>query len=353
MRIALVSGGTGGHIYPGIAVADELKKKFPGAEIVFLGSREGLESDLVPKAGYRIELIRARALLRKLSYKAVSAPFVSLIGLFQSYLALRRFRPQALLSTGGYASLPVVLAAKLLGVPIYLHEQNVLPGFTNRFYARWAKEVFLSFEGSKKYLPGTVTGDPVRREIVEADREAARRKFGDEAGDKVVFVMGGSQGARSINLAVVAALPKLAGPVRIVHVVGKRDAALVDAALGGAQYPFYRRADYLYNIGEMLAAADLVISRAGATAIAEFTCRGLPMVLVPFPYSAEGHQDLNARTVAEAGAAVVVSDGEFTPGKFLELAAGRDLNLAKMAAASQRLGRPDAAAGIVERMTWA
>ena len=352
MKIAIVSGGTGGHIYPGIAVAEEIKRTDPAAEIFFLGSREGLESDLVPQAGYRIELIRARALLRKLSYKALSAPFVSLIGFFQALKVLRQLRPQAVLSTGGYASLPVVLAAKILGLPIYLHEQNVLPGFTNRLCARWAREVFLSFAASRQYLRGTVTGNPVRRAIIAADREAARRQFGYVPGDRVVLVMGGSQGARSLNLAVVAALPKIAGPVKIIHVVGRRDAALVAQTLAGARYPFYHEVDYLYNISETLAAADLVISRAGATAIAEFTCRGLPMVLVPFPYSAEGHQDLNARAVAEAGAGRVVADQEFTADKFAELAAGRGLDLAQMGAAAKRLGRPDAAAKIVERMTW-
>ncbi len=352
MKIAIVSGGTGGHIYPGIAVAGELRNKFPAAEIVFIGGREGLESDVVPKAGFRIELVRARALLRKLSYKALSAPFVSLIGFFQAVIFLRKFRPQALLSTGGYASLPVVMAAKLLGIPIYLHEQNVLPGFTNRLYARWAKEVFLSFEASQRYLPGTVTGNPVRREIIEADREEARRKLGYAPGDKVVFIMGGSQGARRLNLAVAAALPKLSGAARIIHVVGNRDAELVDAELGNARYPFYRKVNYLYNIGEMLAAADLVISRAGATAIAEFTCRGLPMVLVPFPYSAEGHQELNAQAVVGAGAGIMVRDADFTPGKFSELVSGAGLDLEKMAAAARRLGRPDAAARIVERITW-
>ncbi len=352
MKIAIVSGGTGGHIYPGLAVADELARKHPDAEIIFLGSRAGLESDLVPRAGYRIELIRARALLRKLSYQAVSAPFVTLLGFVQALGLLRKLRPQAVLSTGGYASLPVVLAAKLLGIPIYLHEQNLLPGFTNRCCARWAKEVFLSFEASKKYLPGTVTGNPVRREIIAADREASRRQLGYRPDDLVVFVMGGSQGARSINLAVAAALPKLDGAAKIIHVVGKRDAALVESALGGARYPFYRKLDYLYNVGEMLAAADLAVSRAGATALAEFTCRGLPMVLVPFPYSAEGHQELNARAVAEAGAGIMVQDGEFTPERFAALVSGQGLDLAAMGAASQQLGRPDAAAKIVERMTW-
>lgn len=357
MKLAIVSGGTGGHIYPGIAVADELKRQYPSAEILFLGSAEGLESDVVPKAGYRIELIRSRALLRKVSYKSVSAPFVSLIGFFQSLVILRRFRPQAVLSTGGYASLPVVLAAKLLGLPFYLHEQNVLPGVTNRFYARWAREVFLSFAASRTYLPGTVTGNPVRREILAADRESSRKKFGYGPADRVVFIMGGSQGAKRINDVVGETVREIAESrkqkaehrdLKIVHVIGRRDwPGFKDQ---GSE--FYRPLEYLYNIGEVLAAADLVVSRAGATALAEFACRGLPMVLVPFPFSAEGHQDLNARAVEEAGAGLTIKNSEFTPERFLALISGRQLDLGKMGAAAKRLGRSDAAAKIVERMRW-
>jgi UDP-N-acetylglucosamine--N-acetylmuramyl-(pentapeptide) pyrophosphoryl-undecaprenol N-acetylglucosamine transferase len=345
MKIGIVSGGTGGHVYPGIAVADEIKRQHPAADILFLGSRAGLEKDVVPKAGYRIELIRARR----------SPSVASLIGFFQALIILRGFRPQVLLSTGGYASLPVVLAARLLSVPIYIHEQNVLPGFTNRFCARWAKEVFLSFGESQQYLRGTVTGNPVRREIIAADREESRRNLGYQSDDRVVFIMGGSQGARSINRTVIAALPALAaaaGKIKIIHVVGKRDADLALAAVRPGQYPFYRQVDYLYNVAEMLAAADLAVSRAGATALAEFTCRGLPMVLVPFPYSAEGHQDLNARAAAEAGAGILVENNEFTPEKFMALVSDTGLDLAGMSLAAKRLGRPAAAARIVDRIPW-
>jgi UDP-N-acetylglucosamine--N-acetylmuramyl-(pentapeptide) pyrophosphoryl-undecaprenol N-acetylglucosamine transferase len=344
MKIVIVSGGTGGHVYPGIAIAEAIKKNDSTAEVLFLGSREGLESDVVPKAGYRIELIRAR---RKPSV-------ASLVGFFQALNILRKFAPQALLSTGGYASLPVVLAAKILSIPIYLHEQNVLPGFTNRLCARWAQEVFLSFEGSKKYLNGSVTGNPVRQEILEADRERSRSKLGYTSDDRVVFIMGGSQGARSINQTVVAALPKLTSTagIKIMHVVGKRDADLVDAAIRSEGYPFYRKVNYLYNISERLAAADLVVSRAGATAIAEFTCRGLPMVLIPFPYSAEGHQDLNARAVAAAGAGLFVKNSEFTPEKFIALISDLKLDLKGMSLAARRMSYPEAAAKIVERIKW-
>ncbi|MBI5078606.1 UDP-N-acetylglucosamine--N-acetylmuramyl-(pentapeptide) pyrophosphoryl-undecaprenol N-acetylglucosamine transferase, partial [Candidatus Saganbacteria bacterium] len=145
MRIAIVSAGTGGHIYPGIAVAEELKRRDPQVGILFLGSKEGMEKEIISRAGFPLKLIKARALLRKISYKAISAPFVSALGFFQALRILRTFAPDALFSTGGYASLPVVLAAKVCSIPIYLHEQNVLPGFTNKICRRWARKTFLSF----------------------------------------------------------------------------------------------------------------------------------------------------------------------------------------------------------------
>lgn len=344
LKITIVAGGTGGHIYPGIAIAEEIRARFPQAEILFLGSTEGLEQELVARAGFDIRLIRARALLRKLSYKALTAPFVSAWGFFQALGILRSFRPQALVSTGGYASLAAAVAARLLGIPVYVHEQNVLPGVTNKLCFRLARLVFLSFDESLAYHSGQVVGNPVRREILLADREAARKKLGLAAGKKLLLIMGGSQGARSINRAVTAALPRLGGDDWvIIHSIGARDFAPGD--LPG--YPFYRPFAYLYNMGEVLAAADLVISRAGATAIAEFAARGLPMVLVPFPYSAEGHQELNARAVADHGAGLMIRDADFTPARFQQLLGDKSLDLHKMSAAARRLARPQAAREIV------
>ncbi|MFH1389979.1 MAG: glycosyltransferase [Candidatus Margulisiibacteriota bacterium] len=195
MKIVIVSGGTGGHIYPGIAIAQGLIAREPESKVLFIGSEEGLEKGLIAKSGFPIKLIKSRALLRKFSYKAVSAPFISMIGFFQALFYLARERPNVLISTGGYASLPVVLAAKGLAIPIFIHEQNVLPGVTNRLFARWAKKVFLSFDRSKEYLPqGIVTGNPVRSGIFASDREKSRLRLGCRPGDKLVLVVGGSQG---------------------------------------------------------------------------------------------------------------------------------------------------------------
>jgi len=348
MKFAIVSGGTGGHIYPGIAIAEEIKRRIPSAEILFLGSEEGLEKDLIPRAGYAIKLIKARALLRKISYKAISAPFVSSFGFFQALIILKKFSPRALISTGGYASMPAVLAAKICSIPIYIHEQNVLPGFTNRFFMKWAKKVFLSFEASKKFMDGIVTGNPIRREIIEYDREKARRNLKISSEEILVIVMGGSQGARRINEVMVSTLPLINNDrLKVLHIVGTRDAALVDKWLTAHKNTFYQKVDYMYDIAEALAAADLVISRAGATAIAEFLVKGIPMVLVPFPFSAEGHQELNAKVVAEAGAALVVKEINLTPEKIVSLLAPSNLNLKIMKDNCKILARPKAAEEII------
>ncbi|MDD5594525.1 MAG: UDP-N-acetylglucosamine--N-acetylmuramyl-(pentapeptide) pyrophosphoryl-undecaprenol N-acetylglucosamine transferase, partial [Candidatus Margulisbacteria bacterium] len=279
----------------------------------------------------------------------ISAPFVSLIGFFQALAILKKFSPDALVSTGGYASLPVVLAARVLGIPIFIQEQNVLPGFTNRLYGRLAKNVFLSFEGSKKYLDGIVTGNPVRRRILDADRENSRRELGYASGSRVILIMGGSQGARSINETIKQTVENRAwnaerGEMRILHIVGRRDwPRFSDIRRDG-----YQAVEYLHDMSAVLAAADLVVSRAGATAIAEFAARGLPMILVPFPYSAEGHQDLNASLVEAAGAGITVMNDEFTPEKFIALVSGAKLDLAEMGRASKKLGCPQAAEKIVD-----
>jgi len=350
MRILIAAGGTGGHIYPAIALAQELKSQSPDCEILFLGSEEGLERDLVTKAGFELKLIKARALLRKLSYKALSAPFICAVGFFQALRIIKEFSPRFLVSFGGYVSLPAALAAISLGCPLLIHEQNILPGMTNRFLARFADKVFLSFEESKNYLSfdkskGCVVGNPVRREIFLADRAEARQKLGYGPDDLVVMVVGGSQGARKINEVLVRALPRLKEikGLKLFHIVGKRDSAWINQLLGKEDYPFYQKADYLYNMAEVLAAADLVISRAGATALAEFMARGLPMILIPFPFSAEGHQKLNASWAEEKGAAIVIEDELLSVEELCRQLEKAIKNLKVMSQAAMKLARKDAA----------
>lgn len=340
MKIVIAAGGTGGHIYPGIAVAEELKARDPGNQVLFIGGRGGLEEELIKKEGFEIKTIAARGLLRKLSYKAISAPLVSVKGFFDAFIILRKFKPAGVVVTGGYVSFPVIAAAKLLSIPVLLHEQNTLPGFTNRFWSSFADVVTLSFAITQKYIKGTVTGNPVRYRIREA-----KRKNNDK---KTLLIWGGSQGARSINQAIISNLDKLA-EWEVVHVTGERDFESISSQIDRATNPFYRLLPYVYNVEEILAQADLVVSRAGATAIFEMLALGLPAILIPFPYSAEGHQDLNAKVVGDSGAAVVLDQKNIDklPG-LIEQLMNNENKLQEMSRKSKKIFRPEAAKKIVD-----
>lgn len=339
MKVVIAAGGTGGHIYPGVAIAEELMSRDPGNQVLFVGGTGGLEEDLIKKEGFEIKTIAARGILRKLSWKAISAPFVSLKGFFDALFILRKFKPDGVIVTGGYVSFPVIAAAKVLRIPVLLHEQNTLPGFTNRFWSSFVDVVTLSFDITHKYIKGTVTGNPVRYRIRDI-----KRKKNDK---KTLLVWGGSQGARSINQAVISGIDKLAD-WDVIHVTGERDFESISSQVDRASHPFYRLLPYVYDVEDILSRADLVVSRAGATAIFEMLALGLPAILIPFPYSAEGHQDLNARVAAEAGAAVLLDQSKIDelPGLIEKLM--KDENkLKEMSKATKKIYRLDAAKMIV------
>ncbi|KAF0134177.1 MAG: UDP-N-acetylglucosamine--N-acetylmuramyl-(pentapeptide) pyrophosphoryl-undecaprenol N-acetylglucosamine transferase [Candidatus Saganbacteria bacterium] len=299
MRIVIAAGGTGGHIYPGIAIAEALKNH----EVLFIGSLEGLEKDIIKNEGYKIELIHARALLRKISYQALSAPFIAIAGFFDTVKILKSYKPKAVVVTGGYVSFPVIAAAIFLRIPFVLHEQNVLPGFTNRFWAKRAKLVLLSFEESLKYINGTVVGNPVRKRILSIQRVVEDAS----SSTKRILIIGGSQGALSLNKEIISSLEELKD-YQITHIIGKRDYARILNGLDLSKYPNYHAFEYLHSIEDAYKNADIVVSRAGATAIAEILSIGLPSILIPFPYAADGHQDINAEVASKAGAAFILKD---------------------------------------------
>ncbi len=353
MKIVIVSGGTGGHIYPGIAIAQALNRYGSGqafrGKVLFIGSSEGLEKDIIQKYRFPLKLIRARGMLRKLSYKAISAPFVSTIGFFQSLFILKEFKPSVVVSTGGYVSLPVVLAAKMLRIPVILQEQNALPGMVNKFCARFSDHNFLAFEQATQYLRGEVVGNPVRAEIVNRVNQQKARELLNLPQDKqVVLVVGGSQGAYKINELILSCLEKVDSSVFILHITGKRDFAWVTKKIGGVKFKNYRPVSYAENITLYLASADLVISRAGATALSEFAAVGLPMILIPFPYAAENHQFLNAKAMQETGVAILIEQKEATPQKMLGIINNSEAYYAKIKKAAEMVGKPDAAQQIVD-----
>lgn len=338
-------GGTGGHLYPALAVADAVQAAAPGTRVLFVGTPDRIEARVVPQAGYPFEAIAARG-LSKHPLQAAKALAMLAAAVWKARALLRRERPRVVLGTGGYVSAPVLLAARLAGIPVVLQEQNVVPGKVNRWIARWARKVATSFPGSEKYFPPRpleLLGNPIRTEAFERTPAAARAALGLPPDCRLLLVTGGSQGARKINEAVVGLLPQiLAHPDwHVLHVAGPENPQAY-------QDPRYHFMGYCEQMPDAILAADLVISRAGATTLAELTAVGRPMVLVPYPY-AGGHQRLNAEAIVAAGAGLEIPDAELTPARLgeaiLPLMASPE-RLRDMAKASRGLGRPEAATAL-------
>jgi UDP-N-acetylglucosamine--N-acetylmuramyl-(pentapeptide) pyrophosphoryl-undecaprenol N-acetylglucosamine transferase len=351
MRVLIAAGGTGGHIYPGIAVAKEILRRDPRSEIRFVGTARGLETKLVPQAGFELLVIESAGL------KSVGAIARArgLAILPKSFSAARRllreFRPDVVIGAGGYVSGPVLLTAALMNLPTLVMESNALPGWTNRVLARFVDKAAVSFEASLRFFrgKGVVTGNPVRREFFEIPaRSRDTSRF-------TVLVFGGSQGAHAINRALVAALPQLEpvrNVLRITHQTGEADFENVREAYLNAGWD--EQADVRRYIDDMVAsfaAADLVICRAGATTTAELIAAGKAAIMVPFPFAADDHQTRNAEALVAEGAAKMILQQDLS-GERLAKEIVRLVNqpetVTRMQEASRKLARGDAAAAAVD-----
>jgi UDP-N-acetylglucosamine--N-acetylmuramyl-(pentapeptide) pyrophosphoryl-undecaprenol N-acetylglucosamine transferase len=347
MRVILAGGGTGGHLFPGLAVAREFQRRDPMTEILFVGSQQGIEARVLPREGFALETIPVRGLKGRGIRGMLDALYGVPASLLRSFGIIREFHPSFIIGLGGYASGPVLLAGKLKGIRCAIMEQNLRPGFTNKILARWVDRVFTTYTESASHFPGArvvETGNPVRwQKLPEVEK---RNKF-------TLFVFGGSGGARRINFAVVEALKQLAdlkSDLFIVHQTGQGDYVAIKDAYAALPFesevtPFIERMD------EAFASADLVICRAGASTVAELTVFGKAAILVPFPYAIYDHQRGNAQALQERGAAEMILDQELRG----ELLAQRIRSylfdrgrIQKMAAAARALGRPAAAARIVD-----
>jgi UDP-N-acetylglucosamine--N-acetylmuramyl-(pentapeptide) pyrophosphoryl-undecaprenol N-acetylglucosamine transferase len=346
MRIVIVGGGTGGHLYPGIAVAQELKRWDPRARIMFLGSRGGLEREIVACAGYRYFEITSTGLARRKWPEQFASLWHLLWGFGEAVRLLRRVQPQVILGLGSYVSAPVMLAACMLGIPRLIHEQNVLPGLANRLVGHLVNRVAVSFAESSAHFPkgkAVVTGNPVRPAIWEV-----RRRPYTPNGRFHLLVFGGSQGAHHLNVTLLEALPLLTDvreSLWVVHQTGQHDYPTVQKAYDEGGFPGMAHA-YIQDMATQYSAADVVICRAGATTIAELTAAGKPAILVPFPYAANNHQEHNARIMAGAGAAEVVLDDMLSGSLLAERIRyylSHPNDIADMAGRSLALGKPDAA----------
>jgi len=349
-KVWFAGGGTGGHLFPALAVAEMLRTERTDAWIGFLGGTRGLETRLVPRAGFPLRTLPMTGLKGAGALGRATAVVLAAVASLRCALSFLAGRPALVVGVGGYASGPAVLAARALGIRTMILEQNHHPGATNRFLARWVDRVCVPSEDARARLGGrgTVTGNPVRSEFAA---------IGDPPAGPVasVLVFGGSRGARSINRAVCAALPALAAtatPPRIVHQTGEADEAEVLARYR-ASYPDdrYEVHAFIDDMPRRLAEADLVLCRAGATTLAELAAAGRPAILVPYPHAADDHQRHNAETVARAGGAVFVPDAELdgarVAAELVPLLADAGRRRA-MAAAQRRLAVPDAARRIVD-----
>lgn len=356
MRLIVAGGGTGGHLFPGIAVAEEFLSRDPANQVLFVGTGRGIEARVLPRLGYRLECIATSGLRDKSLFGRIRGVWPLLLGYLQSRRIVRAFGPDLVLGVGGYASGPLVLAAGRMGRPCFIHEQNALPGLTNRLLSRRVRKVFVSVEESLGRMPAdrtVLTGNPLRRQILERLTSAPKESGLDARFHLLVF--GGSAGAHRINLAMIEALPalaKLGERLEITHQTGENDLEEVREAyrlqgFDGRVVPF------IDNMAEAYAGADLVVCRAGATTIAEVTACGKACIFVPYPFAADDHQRKNAEALTKRDAGFMILDrelsGERLAGMIAELA-GNPGRIAETGRNAARLARPEAAGVIVDEM---
>lgn len=347
MRVILAGGGTGGHLFPGLAVAHEFKRRDANVKILFVGTAQGIEFRVLPKEGFKLETLTVKGIKGRGPRGWFEAVYGVPASLLRSFAIIKGFRPNCVLGLGGYASGPVLLAGKLSGIPCAIMEQNLRPGFTNKLLSRWMDRVFTAYAGSSAFFRGArvvQTGNPVRwQRLPEAQK---REKF-------ILLVFGGSAGARRLNYAVVDALKELndlADRLSIIHQTGTLDYASIKRIYRNLSFEAVV-APFIDAMDEAYAQADLVLCRAGATTVAELTAFGKAAILVPYPYAIYDHQRGNAEALQEQGAAEIILDGELNgpllARKIREYWSDRS-RIERMAAAARTLGRPDAAAHIVD-----
>lgn len=356
MKIIVSGGGTGGHIYPALTLIDAVKKILPDTEFLYVGTKQGLESDIVPKSGINFTALSLEGgFERHFALENIKRAADAILSVKRARKIIKNFQPNAVVGTGGYVCGPVLLAAALMKIPTLIQEQNAVAGITNKILSKFVDKIAVGTEPALKNFPAAktiYTGNPIRSEVLTAKREDGLSEFNFAADKPVVLVSGGSRGARAINNAMIDVL--LNPPdAQILHVTGKGEFDSVIQKLRDKNFNFdnpqIKIVPYLYNMPQAMAMADLAVFRAGATGLAELTARGVPSILIPFPYAAENHQEFNARALVAVGAARMILNkdlnSEILSATLNELL-GSPAELKTMAAASLSLGKPQAAADI-------
>ena len=349
MKLLFAGGGTGGHLYSGIAVAREAERLCPGVEIVFVGTEKGIEAKVLPREGYRLIPIRVTGIKGRGLLRSLGGMMKMPAALASSFSLLKQEKPGAVVGIGGYASGPTVMAAALAGYPTAIIEQNVIPGFTNKVLARFVRRIYAPMKEAVDRFPSkkkvVVTGNPIRRKVV--DEALAAAKLPESGRPLNLLVFGGSLGAKRINQAMVEAIPLLKG-VNVVHQTGEADFEATKAAYEKAGFAADVR-PFLHDMGAEYAKADLVLCRAGASTISELMAIGKPAILIPYPHAIYDHQALNAQALQARGAARWIADGELTGERLAAMVSTLTQDpaaRAALAAAAKSLGKPEAATEI-------
>ncbi|TNF54754.1 undecaprenyldiphospho-muramoylpentapeptide beta-N-acetylglucosaminyltransferase [bacterium] len=356
MKIAIAGGGTGGHIFPGIAVARELQKEIGDVSVLFIGTSEGIEATVIPREGFEIKFIRSEGLVGRSVYESTRSVVKLPLSVNDSWRILKQFNPDVVLGVGGYCSGPVLFSAFLMKKPTIIHEQNTVPGLTNKMLGKLVNLVAVTYYESLHFFPKNktfLTGNPVREEILEGDRKRGYRIFGLDEGLFTIFVFGGSSGAHKINKALSESLVYLKDfrdHVQFLHQTGEKDFDFVREfyhaqGFRGTVIPF------THDMGDAYAVADLVISRAGATTLAELTACGKPAILIPYPFAAGDHQRANAEKLWDLGAAQMILDHELNGmslSQMIKQIFEHPDIMAEMEKVSKTIGKSDAGKRIVE-----
>jgi UDP-N-acetylglucosamine--N-acetylmuramyl-(pentapeptide) pyrophosphoryl-undecaprenol N-acetylglucosamine transferase len=351
-RVIISGGGTGGHIYPAISIANAMKEIDPALEFLFVGAEGKMEMEKVPKAGFHIIGLPIVGIQRTQVWKNVFFPFKLLKSLWQSVKILQDFKPDVAVGVGGYASGPLLLAARFLGIPYYIQEQNSFAGITNKALAAKAEHIFVAYPGMEKFFPAekiTLSGNPVRKDLINAagKKEQAASHFHLDPSKKTILIIGGSQGARSINQGILAGLDRMADAgVQVIWQTGIAFESTAKKAATGNTGAYVSA--FIYEMDLAYAMADLVISRAGASSVSEICLIGKASILVPLPSAAEDHQTENAKSLVSQNAAILVRDIDVKEKLIAEALTALQSDLSTLEKNSLRLAKPNAAHEIAQ-----
>jgi UDP-N-acetylglucosamine--N-acetylmuramyl-(pentapeptide) pyrophosphoryl-undecaprenol N-acetylglucosamine transferase len=349
LRVLISGGGTGGHIFPAIAIANQIKLEYPDAVIEFVGAKGRMEMEKVPAAGYKIHGLWISGLQRRITYKNLSLPFKVVSSLWNARSLVKDFKPDVTIGVGGYASGPLNYMASRLGVPLVLQEQNSFPGITNKLLQKYAKKICVAYEGMERFFPKekiVITGNPIRQDVLnsKATKSEALEYFGLKSDKKTVLIVGGSLGARTINEAIESNLDKIQqADIQLLWQTGKNYSGDFGDFDWGKRVAFIQRMDLAYGL------ADLVVSRAGAMSVSELSALGKAVVFVPSPFVSEDHQTKNAMSLVSKNAALLCKDANAKSdlGEMIVSTIDDNTAIAELETEIKKLGLPYAAENIV------